>query len=94
MWNPTPTWRQRGSFVEPVTPPNSAPCDPPLICFSVNQGWLPYVLGALMQLAQPSTWIVADDAALADILGRATDLINCVGTAVPCGRSADEYRAE
>jgi hypothetical protein len=84
MWDPSPWAQQRGSFVEPVNPPTTAPCDAPLVCLSVNQDWLPYILGSLMQLAQPTTWITATTADLDDILGRVADLLACVGTAVPC----------
>jgi len=84
VWDSSPWASQRPSFVQPVTPPSTAPCDPPLVCISVNQEWLPYILGALTQLAQPTTWDVADRATLEDVLGRVTDLLACVGTAVPC----------
>lgn len=84
MWDPNPWAQQRPSFAEPVAAPSSAPCDPPLVCFSVNQEWLPYILGGCMQLAQPTTWIAADTATLEGILGRVTDLLACIGTAVPC----------
>ena len=84
MWNPSPWAEQQGSFQNPVAPPSSQPCDAPLVCFSVNQQWLPYILGALLQLCQPTTWDVSTESDLQDILARAQDLLDCVGTAVPC----------
>lgn len=84
MWVPS-DWRQQvGSFIEPVVPPVPGVCDAPLVCVSFNQSWLPYVLGSMMQLVQPSSWVVSTDADLQDVLARATDLIAIVGTAMPC----------
>lgn len=84
MWNPSYWAEQIGSFQEAVDPPAAGPCDAPLLCFSVNAEWLPYMLGALQQLVQPTTWNVPDQAAMDDVLARATDLIAEIGTAVPC----------
>lgn len=87
MWDPLDigSWLyQRPSFREPVTPPAADVCDSPLVCISINQSWVPYVLGACMQLAQPSTWKVADDAARAEVLGRVTDLLAQLGELVAC----------
>src|SRR6202035_5375560 len=42
------------------------------------------MLGGLMQLAQPSSWIAADETALQEILGNVQDLIGVIGTAMPC----------
>jgi hypothetical protein len=87
MWNPYDdgrSYHQSSSFREPVTPPSTEACDPPLVCLSINQEWLPYVVGACMQLLQPSTWDVADDAARRDVLDRATDVVAEIGSAMPC----------
>ena len=84
MWNPSPWREQSGSFQNPVTPPTSQPCDGPLVCFSVNAEWLPLIVGSLLQLVQPTTWDVSTETDLLDILARAQDLIDCVGTAMPC----------
>ena len=87
MWNPYDTGRtqfQRGSFVQPVAPPSTEICDPPLYCLSVNQEWLPYLAGAAMQLAQPSSWNVATEAEREDAIRRATDLVAEIGNAVAC----------
>lgn len=87
MWDPLDDgkwFHQRPSFRQPVVPPTTQPCDQPLVCLSVNQDWVPYVLGALTQLAQPSTWLVASDADRADILGRVQDLLANLGDLMPC----------
>jgi hypothetical protein len=87
VWNPDDTgewWKQRGSFLEPVTPPTTDICDAPLYCITVNQEWLPYLAGAAMQLAQPSTWQTATEADRQLAIARATDLIAEIGTAMPC----------
>jgi Collagen triple helix repeat (20 copies) len=84
MWNPLPGWAQQGSFVEPVAIPAADPADEPQLCFSFNEHWLPYVLGALMQLVQPTTWATSDVTALANVLTAATELIERVGTAEVC----------
>lgn len=88
MWDPSDNgewWKQRGSYLEPVVPPTTDIGDAPLFCIHVNQEWLPYLAGAAMQLAQPSTWDVATEADRQLAIARATDLIAEIGTAVPCG---------
>jgi hypothetical protein len=50
----------------------------------LNQDWIPLVLGACMQLTQPTTWITSTSDELADVLGRVADLLAAIGTAVPC----------
>jgi hypothetical protein len=86
LWNPIENWLQQGSFCEQVQPPASAPGDDPLVCIQLNQAWIPYVCGALMQLAQPSTWDVSGGPlTLQDVLTEATELIEIVGTATLCG---------
>lgn len=85
MWNPAERWAQQGSFVEPVAVPGADPADAPQVCLSINSTWLPYVIGSLMQLVQPSTWATSDPAALAAVLTAATELIERFGTAGECG---------
>ncbi len=90
MWDPQDTgqwWKQRGSFLEPVVPPTTEICDDPLYCITVNQEWLPYLAGAAMQLAQPSTWQAATEAGRQLAVARATDLIAEIGNAMPCNSS-------
>lgn len=87
MWDPLDDgrwWHQRPSFREPVIPPTSQPCDTPLVCISINTLWVPYLVGALTQLAQPSTWKVASASDLADVLARVQDVIAIIGEAMPC----------
>jgi len=87
MWDPQDhgEWfSQRPSFREPVTPPGAAPCDAPLVCISVNALWVPYILGALTQLAQPSTWKVDTEDARHEVLGQVQDLIANMGELVSC----------
>jgi hypothetical protein len=84
VWHETPGWAQQGSFVQPVPIPTAAIDDAPQVCVQVNVEWLPYVLGSLMQLVQPSSWIAPTQAALDDVLERATDLIGEIGNAVVC----------
>lgn len=84
MYDPDFARYNRGSFAEPVpTPPGSA-FDAPTVCLEVAASWLPYITGALSQLAQPSTWITDTDMSLWDILGRVQDLIAAIGEAGAC----------
>lgn len=78
MWFPSPFAQARSSFEEPVTPPDVDPDAGGLISVSFNPAWLPYVLGALTQLQQPSTWD-GDDAAKQLAISRAILLSNLVG---------------
>lgn len=87
MWNPNDTGSfvfQRSSFQEPVPPPTTEICDDPLYCISVNREWVPYLVGAALQLCQPSTWLVATATDRDTAVRRATDLVAEIGTAVPC----------
>ncbi len=87
MWNPLDHGEprfQRSSFLQPVVPPSTEICDAPLYCISVNQEWLPYLAAAAMQLCQPSTWDVSNDADREVALRKATDLLSEIGNAVPC----------
>lgn len=82
---PFPAYQQRGSFVIPEVPPVVEPDDAPLICLpAINQYWLPFVMGALDQLRNPSSWIVADDDAMYDTLARVSKLREMIGIGVPC----------
>jgi len=84
MFEPLAGRLPRGSFAEPVLPPSTGSADSPTICLSLNSEWLPYVLGALQQLCLPTTWVVADDTALWDILGRVQDLLGTWGNPEEC----------
>ena len=70
--------------MNPVVPPSTQVCDAPTVSVCINAAWLPFVCGALSQLAQPTTWQVSSQAELDDVLDRVADLISAIGTAVPC----------
>ena len=84
MWKDSEWATQQGSYINPVAPPTSAPCDPPTVSVCINEQWIPFVCGALSQLAQPSTWDVASQADLIDVLSNVAALIGAIGSAVPC----------
>ena len=87
MWDPADRgqwWYQRGSFREPVAPPDVDICEPPLVCLSFNAQWAALLAGAATQLAQPSTWLVSTEDQRTLALQRATDLIAEIGTAMAC----------
>ena len=70
--------------MNPVVPPSTQVCDAPTVSVCINAAWLPFVCGALSQLAQPTTWLVSSKAELDDVLDRVADLISAIGTAMPC----------
>ena len=84
MYDPDWSRYNIGSFREAVNPPHGLFDAAPTVCVEVASAWLPYIVGALSQLAQPSTWITDTDVALWDVLGRVQDLIEAVGTAGAC----------
>ena len=71
----------RSSYIQPVTDPDISPGDVALITLACNTAWLPYVVGSLLQLLQPLAWTTTSPTALADLLGRVTDLLGMVATA-------------
>jgi hypothetical protein len=82
---PRVNWVQQGSFAIPEIPPAYEPDDEPLVCLPpINQYWLPYVMGALDQLRNPSSWLVADDDAMYTTLGRVTRLRQMLGDRAEC----------
>jgi len=68
----------RSSFPQPVTPPSVDPDTGGLVSISFNPAWLPYVLGALTQLTQRTTWS-GSDADITLAVDRATNLMNLIG---------------
>jgi hypothetical protein len=84
VWDASPWAGQRASFVQPVAPPDVEPDASPLVCIALNADWLPYVVGALMQLAQPSTWDTSDAGLLQTTLFRVMALIDLIGSAAGC----------
>jgi hypothetical protein len=89
MWDPDRSYKQ-SSYRETIPDPGTAPGDAPLVCIQINASWIPYVIGSTLQLAQPKAWTTTDPTALADLLGRVTDLIARIGTAEVC--MAPEFR--
>jgi hypothetical protein len=82
---PTINWQQQGSFEIPELPPTTEPDEGPFVCLpQFNRYWLPYVMGALDQLRNPSSWLVADDAAMYATLARVTKLREMLGVGTPC----------
>jgi len=80
MWDPN-GWPPQTSYRQPVADPGTAPGDVTLVTLACNTAWLPYLVGCLTQLAQLRTWTTTDPAALADLLGRVTDLLGLIATA-------------
>lgn len=54
------------------------------MCVQFSKEYLPFVLGALTQLCQPTAWDVADAAAMADVLGNMQELLIMFGTVADC----------
>src|SRR5216684_237223 len=82
---PQPNWVQQGSFETGAIPPAVAPDAGTPVCIGpVAEEWLPYVQGALDQLKNPSSWIVADDTALYTTLQRVDQLRSIIGMATGC----------
>lgn len=91
---PKVNWQQQGSFEIPEIPPIYEPDAEPLVCLpAINRYWLPYVMGALDQLRNPSSWIVADDTAMYDTLARVSKLKEMIGVGVPCMSFAIRFDA-
>lgn len=72
------------SFRAGIADPGTDPSAGPLFCAHFNQAWKPLILGSLLQLCQPLSWAITDEAALEDVLGRATKLLNMFGEAGLC----------
>ena len=84
MWVDLPNWQPVSSFVEPVAPVDTDVDAAPLVCLQLNASWLPYIVGALMQLIQPTTWDTSDPTVLANMQQQALTLMELVGTAEGC----------
>ena len=63
------------SFQFPVPLEAADPGKPPYVCVKFNVSYLPYVLGALLQLALKATWDTDDQTAMDGQIGRINDLI-------------------
>lgn len=78
MWENTPFSQPRSSFEQSVTPPDVDPDTGGLVSVYFNPAWLAYVLGALTQLQQPTTW-TGTDAEKQLAVDRAILLSNLIG---------------
>lgn len=80
-------WIQQGSFEPGSIPPIVEPTAGTQVWLGpVAQEWLPWICGALDQLRNPSSWIVADDAHMYDTLRRVDTLMGLLcngGSATP-----------
>src|ERR1700727_1110286 len=91
---PKSNWVQQGSLVIPEIHPATEPDAEPLVCPpAINRYWMPYVLGALDQLRNPSSWLVADDDAMYDTLSRVSKLKEMLGVGVTCVSFAIRFDA-
>ena len=89
------TWGvNRGSFIEPVDPPASLPGASPLVCVSFNADWLPFVLGALSQLVQRSTWDTPDESTMQSTIFSGMELAARFGAAGACAMVEFRLTAE
>lgn len=84
MYDLNRPWRVTSSYQEPVAIPADAPGDGPGVSVCFNRGWLPYVIGCLLQLAQPAAWDSTDATAISAVLNNVNDLIKLFGTAGGC----------
>jgi hypothetical protein len=82
---PQTNWLQQGSFESGEIPPAVDPDAGTQICIGpLAQEWLPVILGALDQLRNPSTWIVADDAHMDTTLRRVDRLREIIAVGEGC----------
>ncbi len=80
--NPLAPYRgQRGSFISKVPLPDTEPDAAATFTVTLSRAWRPVMLGALMQLMQPSSWDTTDPTALALVLARSFKLIDIVAQA-------------
>lgn len=82
---PRANWMQQGSFEAAAIPPDGEPDSGTLVCLPpINQNWLPYILGCIDQMRNPSCWIVSDDDAMASTLSRVDHLKAMFGGRAGC----------
>lgn len=72
-----------GSFNIPIDPPTSEPYDSPQHCAFWSAEYTPFILGALQQLALPSTW-KGTDSEKTDAREKMFTLIEQVGIGFEC----------
>jgi len=76
VWPDQPYAPPRGSFLRPVPLPTVDPDASPTCTVSINQQWIPFVIGALQQLLLQATWKTDDPAALLLVQQRAFNLLD------------------
>jgi len=84
MWIPTTGWLPSSSYAEPVTIPSTEPGDEPTVCIRVNETWVPYILGSLSQLTQPTTWVSTGAGSIQTALDKSQGLLDIIATSGPC----------
>jgi len=63
--------------------PGIAPDDPPLVLIQVNEDWIPYLIGAVEKLLDPSMWN-GDAETIAETLQQVNQLINQISAGYEC----------
>jgi hypothetical protein len=92
---PRNNWLPQGSFEAGELALVQGPDEGTLICLPpINQDWLPYIMGCLDQLRNPSTWIVVDDDAMEAILTKVARLQQMFGGRAPCFMYAQRFTAD
>lgn len=82
---PQRNWVQQGSFESGTIPPFVEPDEGTPICIGpIAREWLYVVLGAIDQLRNPSTWIIADDDVLYTTLRRVDKLKEIIAVSEGC----------
>ncbi len=86
MWDPDPFVKPRSSFVTPVAPPTAGPCDPPMVCITINAQYPKFMAGAMFQLLQRTSWLATSEDDLQNTLAWMTWAMEIVGTAMQCSQ--------
>lgn len=81
MFPDSPYAHPVSSFERPVPLVTVDPDADPVVTFSVNRDWIPYILGSLKQLVLQSTWKYTTQEELDLVQARAMDLLKIVGLA-------------
>lgn len=83
MWDPESRYA-RTSYNEPLPDPGTNLVGAAVVCAQIPATAIPYLIGSLLQLAQPPTWAITDPTRMSEVLGQVTDLIVALGTAGAC----------
>lgn len=83
MWEPD--WHEpQPSFRAPIDDPGTEPDAAPFVCIRLNVKWALILAGCALQAAQPESWKETNPPLLADLLARATIMVNMIGEAGSC----------